>query len=223
MDITDDHAAVVGAAGRAAAGPAARRCSPTDPGPSRALPAAGRRPAHRLLQEPDRRRVDASTLLAVAAAAGVEARRDAMFAGEKINVTEQRAVLHTALRAAGDAVVSVDGHDVVPDVHEVLGADGRVRRPGAQRRVASARPASGSPPSSTSASAAATSARRWPTWPPRRSASTACVPLRQQRRRRRHRRQPRRPRPGDDARRRQLEDVHHRRDDHQRHARRAAG
>ncbi len=44
-----------------------------------------------------------------------------MFAGEAINVTERRAVLHTALRAPRDAVVMVDDHNVVPDVHEVLG------------------------------------------------------------------------------------------------------
>ena len=43
-----------------------------------------------------------------------------MFAGERINVTEDRAVLHTALRAPADAVIEVDGHDVVPGVHEVL-------------------------------------------------------------------------------------------------------
>ena len=61
-----------------------------------------------------------AALLAVAAAAGVEARRDAMFAGEQINTTEQRAVLHTALRAPRTASVIVDGHDVVPDVHAVL-------------------------------------------------------------------------------------------------------
>ncbi|HEY0519842.1 MAG TPA: glucose-6-phosphate isomerase [Ilumatobacteraceae bacterium] len=60
-------------------------------------------------------------LLAVAVASRVEARRAAMFAGEPINVTERRAVLHTALRAPRDAVVMVDGHNVVPDVHEVLG------------------------------------------------------------------------------------------------------
>ena len=59
-------------------------------------------------------------LLAVAVAAGVEARRDEMFAGAPINVTEQRAVLHTALRAPRDTSVVVEGHDVVPDVHEVL-------------------------------------------------------------------------------------------------------
>ncbi|MCY1705654.1 glucose-6-phosphate isomerase [Pannonibacter sp. SL95] len=52
--------------------------------------------------------------------AGVEARRDAMFAGEKINATEKRAVLHTALRNLSDNPVIVDGEDVMPDVREVL-------------------------------------------------------------------------------------------------------
>ncbi|MEO6653656.1 MAG: glucose-6-phosphate isomerase [Ilumatobacteraceae bacterium] len=52
--------------------------------------------------------------------AGVPARRDAMFAGEHINVTEDRAVLHTALRAPADVEIAVDGADVVPDVHAVL-------------------------------------------------------------------------------------------------------
>ncbi|MBB6171882.1 glucose-6-phosphate isomerase [Nocardiopsis mwathae] len=56
----------------------------------------------------------------VAAATGVSRLRDAMFRGEKINFTEDRAVLHTALRAPRDAVIEVDGHDVVPDVHAVL-------------------------------------------------------------------------------------------------------
>ena len=54
--------------------------------------------------------------------ADVPGRRDAMFAGEHINVTEDRAVLHTALRAPADAVVEADGEDVVPAVHEVLDA-----------------------------------------------------------------------------------------------------
>ena len=49
-------------------------------------------------------------------------RRDAMFRGDKINITEQRAVLHVALRAPRDARILVDGHDVVPDVHQVLDA-----------------------------------------------------------------------------------------------------
>jgi len=57
-----------------------------------------------------------------AEAAGVVARRDAMFAGEHINVTEDRAVLHTALRAPDGAVVDVDGENVVPAVHDVLDA-----------------------------------------------------------------------------------------------------
>ncbi|KUN03320.1 glucose-6-phosphate isomerase [Streptomyces yokosukanensis] len=56
----------------------------------------------------------------LATATGVFALRDAMFRGERINVTEQRAVLHTALRAARDAVVEVDGENVVPKVHAVL-------------------------------------------------------------------------------------------------------
>ncbi|GGN32657.1 glucose-6-phosphate isomerase [Deinococcus daejeonensis] len=60
-------------------------------------------------------------LLNLARETGVTAKRDAMFAGEKINVTEGRAVLHTALRAPAGATVLVDGHNVVPDVHEVLG------------------------------------------------------------------------------------------------------
>ncbi|MFE1941447.1 glucose-6-phosphate isomerase [Streptomyces massasporeus] len=56
----------------------------------------------------------------LAAATDVFGLRDAMFAGEKINVTENRAVLHTALRAPRDAVVEVDGENVVPGVHAVL-------------------------------------------------------------------------------------------------------
>ena len=59
-------------------------------------------------------------LVELARARGVEPLRDAMFAGEKINVTEDRAVLHVALRAPRGEVIEVDGHDVVPDVHEVL-------------------------------------------------------------------------------------------------------
>jgi glucose-6-phosphate isomerase len=56
----------------------------------------------------------------LARAAGLEARRDAMFAGEHINTSEDRAVLHTALRLPADASLTVDGQDVVADVHEVL-------------------------------------------------------------------------------------------------------
>jgi glucose-6-phosphate isomerase len=56
----------------------------------------------------------------LAAATDVFGLRDAMFRGEKINTTEDRAVLHTALRASRGAVVEVDGENVVPDVHAVL-------------------------------------------------------------------------------------------------------
>jgi glucose-6-phosphate isomerase len=68
-------------------------------------------------------RVDRATLeslVDLARSADLEARRDAMFAGEHINTSEDRAVLHTALRLPADASLSVDGQDVVADVHEVL-------------------------------------------------------------------------------------------------------
>ncbi|MFE3123375.1 glucose-6-phosphate isomerase [Streptomyces hydrogenans] len=56
----------------------------------------------------------------LAAATDVAGLRDAMFRGEKINTTEDRAVLHTALRAPRGAVIEVDGENVVPEVHAVL-------------------------------------------------------------------------------------------------------
>jgi glucose-6-phosphate isomerase len=59
-------------------------------------------------------------LLALAEACGVRARIDAMFAGERINVTEGRAVLHVALRAPRTSRIVVDGENVVPGVHAVL-------------------------------------------------------------------------------------------------------
>ncbi|HEY6447377.1 MAG TPA: glucose-6-phosphate isomerase [Acidobacteriaceae bacterium] len=59
-------------------------------------------------------------LLQLAEQSGLRERIDAMFSGEKINITEKRAVLHTALRAPKNAVIRVDGENVVPDVHEVL-------------------------------------------------------------------------------------------------------
>ncbi|WP_009478831.1 glucose-6-phosphate isomerase [Rhodococcus sp. JVH1] len=68
-------------------------------------------------------RIDRDTLgllLELARSADLEARRDAMFAGEHINTSEDRAVLHTALRLPADASLVVDGQDVVADVHEVL-------------------------------------------------------------------------------------------------------
>jgi glucose-6-phosphate isomerase len=59
-------------------------------------------------------------LLALAEESGLRAHIDAMFRGDKINSTENRAVLHVALRAPRNHSILVDGHDVVPDVHAVL-------------------------------------------------------------------------------------------------------
>jgi len=68
-------------------------------------------------------RVDEETmslLVALAEQSGLRERIDAMFRGEKINVTENRAVLHVALRAPRGASIIVDGKNVVPEVHAVL-------------------------------------------------------------------------------------------------------
>ena len=59
-------------------------------------------------------------LLALAAERGLRGRIEAMFRGDKINTTEDRAVLHTALRAPRGEKIMVDGEDVVPAVHDVL-------------------------------------------------------------------------------------------------------
>ena len=59
-------------------------------------------------------------LLQLAEESGLRARIDAMFRGDKINVTEKRAVLHVALRAPKGHAIVVDGEDVVPQVHAVL-------------------------------------------------------------------------------------------------------
>lgn len=61
-----------------------------------------------------------SRLIRLAEESGLRESIDAMFRGDKINVTENRAVLHTALRAPRGASVVVDGRNVVPDVHDVL-------------------------------------------------------------------------------------------------------
>jgi len=75
---------------------------------------------HRLTQE------TVDTLVALAARVGVERWRDAMFSGEHINTTEDRAVLHVALRMPPGARLQVDGQDVVADVHRVLETMGSV-------------------------------------------------------------------------------------------------
>ena len=74
-----------------------------------------------------KQRITADTLvrlLALAEACGLESRIDAMFSGARINTTEHRAVLHVALRAPAGERIMLDGRDVVPDVHEVLGRMG---------------------------------------------------------------------------------------------------
>ncbi len=76
-----------------------------------------------LLVDASKHRITETTmglLLDLAREAGVEARRDAMFRGEKINVTEDRAVLHVALRNRSNRPIEVDGADVMPDVNATL-------------------------------------------------------------------------------------------------------
>ncbi|WP_431301298.1 glucose-6-phosphate isomerase [Tabrizicola sp. BL-A-41-H6] len=63
-----------------------------------------------------------AALIALTEGSGVAEKRTAMFAGEKINLTEGRAVLHVALRAGDDAVIKVDGRDVMPDVRRIRAA-----------------------------------------------------------------------------------------------------
>ncbi|GAB2183584.1 glucose-6-phosphate isomerase [Roseibium sp. LAB1] len=78
-----------------------------------------------LLLDYSKSRIDGKALgllLDLARAADVEGKRAAMFAGDKINGTEKRAVLHTALRNQSDKPVLVDGTDVMPDVRAVLDA-----------------------------------------------------------------------------------------------------
>jgi len=76
-----------------------------------------------LLLDYSKNRVSAETverLVSLAEAVGLREKIEAMFTGEKINRTEDRAVLHTALRAPRDTEVFVDGENVIPGVHEVL-------------------------------------------------------------------------------------------------------
>ncbi len=89
-------------------------------------PERGRRmavEAEGLYMDYSKNRITADTirlLLELARERGLPERIEAMFSGQKINTTEQRAVLHVALRAPRDAHIEVDGQDVVPEVHEVL-------------------------------------------------------------------------------------------------------
>ena len=114
--------ALLGSTGRHRLRAAVRR----RPGPGRALRDRGRRPAHRLLQAARRRRRAGRPARRRRGRRAVAARRDAMFAGEPINVTEDRAVLHVALRAPRGTEMRRrrPSDDVVPDVHDVLDAHG---------------------------------------------------------------------------------------------------
>ena len=91
----------------------------TDPGRAERFTAEGAG----LFLDYSKQRIDDESLAALldlAEACGVRSRRDAMFAGEHINVSEDRAVLHVALRMPSGGALMVDGVDVVAQVHEVL-------------------------------------------------------------------------------------------------------
>ena len=92
----------------------------TDPRRFERLSRRARRTAGRLLQASDHRRHAAPATRARARARGVEALRDRMFAGEHINITENRPVLHVALRNRSSRPILVDGRDVMPDVRAAL-------------------------------------------------------------------------------------------------------
>lgn len=77
-----------------------------------------------ILLDYSKNRIDADVMAALfdfARQVDLEARRDAMWGGEHINITEDRAVEHMALRYQGDKAVPIDGKDVMPDVRDVLG------------------------------------------------------------------------------------------------------
>src|SRR5262249_7739064 len=107
----------------------ARRSLRDNTGPAPAQPVRGRcgermtAEAAGVFRDYSKTRIDAAEVklhVELADQSGLRERIDAMFRGEKINVTENRAVLHVALRAPRGASIVVDGKNVVPDVHAVL-------------------------------------------------------------------------------------------------------
>ena len=111
------------------------RCSPTTPsrGERFAVEAAG------LYLDYSKNRITDETvrlLVALADACGLRERIEAMFRGEQINTTEERAVLHVALRAPRGESIVLDGDDVVPARARGARSDGRVRRSGPGRPLA---------------------------------------------------------------------------------------
>ena len=109
--LTEHHAAI--------SGTHLREFFAHDPGRAAALTATGAD----LVLDYSKHRIDRDTLgllTALARRAGLPERTEAMFSGAHINTSENRAVLHTALRLPRDATLVVDGQDVVADVHETL-------------------------------------------------------------------------------------------------------
>ena len=188
-----------------------------DPERGERLHPAGRRPAPRLLQAPGHRRDARGCCANSPPRPGSFGLRDAMFRGEKINITEDRAVLHTALRAPRDAVVEVDGENVVPAVHAVLdkmAAFAERVRSGEWTGHTGKRINNvvniGIGGSDLGPAMAYEALRAF-------TDRDADRPLRLQRGRRRPARGRARPGPGRDAVHRRVQDLHHDRDDHQRH------
>ena len=130
-----------------------------DPARGERLVGRGRRPVPRLLQEPDHRRDAASCWCALAEQSGLPDRIEAMFAGERINVSENRSVLHVALRMPQERVADRRRRRRGRAGARGARPDGGVRRPGALAASGRATPASRSATWSTSASAARTSGR----------------------------------------------------------------
>ena len=133
-----------------------------DPGRADALTVSGAD----LVLDYSKHRITRDTLpllTALARRAGLPERTEAMFAGVHINTSEDRAVLHTALRAPRELALAVDGQDVPTDVHARAGPHGRVHRRRPVRGVDGPHRRADPRPSSTSASAARTSAPSWPT------------------------------------------------------------
>ncbi len=104
-----------------------------DPNRFKRFSAQRRRHPARLFQEPHRREGDGRAVRDRARRPTSRAAARRMWAGKHINITEDRAVMHMALRYQGDKPVKVDGRDVMPDVRAVLARDEGVLRPGPRR------------------------------------------------------------------------------------------
>ncbi len=161
---------------------------PPPAGPVRRRPRSGhvddgdrRRPVPRLLQAPGHRRDPGRADGRGPAGRGRGAPRRHVRR-RHINTTEDRAVLHVALRMPRGDHLEVDGHDVVADVHAVLDRMGTVADRNPLRRVDRPHRPAASPRWSTSASAAPTSARPWPTRPSRLRRPRHRLPVRVQHR-----------------------------------------